>query len=86
MKKKDAMANVDYIILPKIKEILNENINQNAQCSVLWDGKQNFQVKWRGIEFCVNLQQHSCSCGCGILLVSRVVMNLCYSKDETKFL
>ena len=63
MKKKDAMANVDYIILPKIKEILNENINQNAQCSVLWDGKQNFQVKWRGIEFCVNLQQHSCSCG-----------------------
>lgn len=47
--KRDAMVDVDCIILPKIKQILDANINESAECSGLWDGKQNFQVKWRGI-------------------------------------
>ena len=45
--KRDAMVDVDCIILPKIKQILDANINESAECSGLWDGKQNFQVKWK---------------------------------------
>lgn len=34
----------------------------SCECSVLWDGRQNFQVKWRGIGYCVNLEDGTCSC------------------------
>ncbi|KAL6581491.1 hypothetical protein OROMI_007414 [Orobanche minor] len=33
-----------------------------AHCRAIWDGRHNFQVKWRGIGYCVNLQQQTCSC------------------------
>lgn len=61
-KKRDAMINVDCIILPRAKKILDEAVKGSSECTVLWDGRQNFQVKWRGIGFCVNLQEQTCSC------------------------
>ncbi|XP_074376702.1 uncharacterized protein LOC141718220 [Apium graveolens] len=52
--KRDAMKPVDCIVLPRIKRILDDCVKESTECSVLWDGNTNFQVKWRGIGFCVN--------------------------------
>lgn len=60
--KRDSMSAVDYIILPRAKKILEGNVKASAECTVKWDGNKNFQVKWRGIGFCVNLQEQTCSC------------------------
>lgn len=60
--KRDSMEHVDFIVLPRIKDIIDENMVESAHCKALWDGRQNFHVKWRGIGFCVNLQQQTCSC------------------------
>lgn len=61
-RKRDAMKNVDCVILPRVKKILDDEVVASSECSVLWDGRQNFQVKWRGIGFCVNLTEQTCSC------------------------
>lgn len=60
--KRDAMHNVDCIIFPRVSRILNDVVVASSECSVLWDGRHNFQVKWRGIGFCVNLTEQTCSC------------------------
>lgn len=60
--KRDSMEHVDCIVLPRIKRIIDDNMVESAHCKAIWDGRQNFQVKWRGIGFCVNLNQQSCSC------------------------
>ncbi|XP_074342506.1 uncharacterized protein LOC141680086 [Apium graveolens] len=60
--KRDAMQNVDCIILPRTHKILNDAVVASSECSVLWDGRHNFQVEWRGIGFCVNLTGQTCSC------------------------
>ncbi|XP_074377858.1 uncharacterized protein LOC141719381 [Apium graveolens] len=49
--KRDAMQNVDCIIFPRTRKILNDVVVASSECSVLWDGRHNFQVKWRGIGF-----------------------------------
>ncbi|XP_074352513.1 uncharacterized protein LOC141691646 [Apium graveolens] len=50
--KRDVMQNVDCIILPRTQKILNDAVVASSECSVLWDGRHNFQVKWTGIGFC----------------------------------
>ncbi|WOH04689.1 hypothetical protein DCAR_0624101 [Daucus carota subsp. sativus] len=61
-KKRDAMLTKDCIVVPRIKKVLDEAVKESNECSVLWDGKENFQVKWRGIGYCVNLREGTCSC------------------------
>ncbi|WOH14095.1 hypothetical protein DCAR_0933611 [Daucus carota subsp. sativus] len=56
-KKRDAMRDVDCVLVPKARSVL-----ESSECSVLWDGQDNFQVKWRGVGFCVNLKESTCSC------------------------
>lgn len=61
-KKRGAMANVNTQLLPKARKLVDQTIKATEECRVLWDGKQSYQVKWRGIGFCVNLQAQTCSC------------------------
>lgn len=61
-KKRDAMNAKDCIVVPRIKKLVDEAVKESNECSVLWDGKENFQVKWRGIGHCVNLRDGTCSC------------------------
>lgn len=60
--RRDAMANQDTVLLPKVRKRLDGVIKDSNECSVIWDGRQNYQVKWRGIGFCVSLQNQTCSC------------------------
>ncbi|XP_074342933.1 uncharacterized protein LOC141680667 [Apium graveolens] len=61
-RKRDVMKDVDCIVLPKIRKVLAQTIKDSNECRVLWDGRENFQVKWRGISYCMNLQEGTCSC------------------------
>ncbi|KAK1382838.1 hypothetical protein POM88_020573 [Heracleum sosnowskyi] len=61
-KKRDSMKSIDCVVLPTIKKELDLAIRDSNDCRVLWDGRQNFQVKWRGIGYCVNLEEKTCSC------------------------
>ncbi|KAK1401187.1 hypothetical protein POM88_000792 [Heracleum sosnowskyi] len=47
--KRDAMGGVDCIVLPRIKRELDHVVKESVECSVIWDRRQDFQVKWRGI-------------------------------------
>ncbi|XP_074342661.1 uncharacterized protein LOC141680294 [Apium graveolens] len=46
-KKRDIMKSVDCVVLPRIKNQLDISIKDSNECRVLWDGRENFQVKWR---------------------------------------
>ena len=45
------MTNVKAIILLQIKEILDEYINESAQCYTLWNEKHNFGLSEKGLNF-----------------------------------
>lgn len=60
--KRDEMARRDCVIVPKIKNILDLAIKESVGYTVLWDGRDNYNVKGRGSSVCVNLEKKSCSC------------------------
>lgn len=61
-RKRDAMRSIDCVVLPRIRKQLDQSVFESCEWRVLWDGRENFQVKWRGIGFCVNLEERTCSC------------------------
>nr|XP_017247273.1 PREDICTED: uncharacterized protein LOC108218707 [Daucus carota subsp. sativus] len=48
-KKRDAMRDVDCVLVPKAKKMLDRAVLESSERSVLWDGQDDFQVKWRGV-------------------------------------
>lgn len=60
--RRDKMIGQDTLLVPKARKLLEKAVRDSNECRVLWDGRQNYQVKCRGIGYCVSLQNHSCSC------------------------
>lgn len=49
-------------ICPNIFKKLKLNITRSAQCQVLWNGKDGFEVKEKERRYIVNLETKICSC------------------------
>lgn len=60
--KRDGMASVDCIIVPRMKKILDLAVKESSGLKVLWDGRENYVVKGHGSSCEVNLKNMSCSC------------------------
>ena len=61
-KKRDDMASVDCVIVPRMKKKLDLAVKESSGLKVLWDGRANYVVKGNGSSCVVNLEGRTCSC------------------------
>lgn len=60
--KRDWMANLDCIVVPRIKVLLDEALRESNGYTALWDGREEYLVKGRGSSVAVNLKKGTYSC------------------------
>ncbi|KAK1375572.1 hypothetical protein POM88_031765 [Heracleum sosnowskyi] len=59
---RDIMARRNFVIVPRIKKILDEAIKESVGYKVLWDGRDTYVVKGHGGSVSVNLKDRTCVC------------------------